>query len=76
MSPLAPARGPFPPLLCSIGLPSSGRGEGAGAVSAAGLLFAPGLIFFLSRAPCLPSSLPFCRLFAAGRPRLAPFWPG
>lgn len=35
-----------------------------------------GGFFFLSRAPCLPSSLPFCRLFAAGRPRPAPFWPG
>lgn len=57
----------------------SGWGVGGGGVSTAGLLFAPGRIFFCLEpclAPCLPASLPFCRLFAAGGPTPAPFWSG
>ena len=71
----SPSPGPwplYPPTLLGWAARIGARGGGG---SAAGLLFVPGQIFFCL-ALCLPSSLPFCRLFAAGRPRPAPFWSG
>lgn len=67
VTPPSRARGP----LCLAGL----LGWGAGAGRRLGCCSLPGGFFFCL-APCLPASLPFCRLLAAGGPTPSPFWSG